>query len=124
MRTIYLLVRVMLALVPLSAMAADASRDERSKTYPTSYLVSVSTSECTKGCDAKYFQCAKGNSGKDMKRCADERKVCYQRCAAAASLSDCTKACDGKYAQCGKGRSGKDMKQCANERKVCYQRCT
>ena len=114
---------LMSSLMPLSAMANDAISNHPTNVSRSSYLVSVSTSQCTKQCDGKYDQCAKGKTGKDMKQCAEERRVCYSRCSAAASRADCTKGCEGKYAQCGKSNGGKDMKQCSSERKVCYARC-
>ena len=124
MGVVKLLVRLTLIVAPVCAMAVGTTIPPPSTTIPSSYLVAVATSECTTGCDAKYFQCTKGKSGRDMKQCADERRACYQRCSAAASRTDCKKGCDGGYAQCGKSGSGKDMRQCAKERKACYQRCS
>ena len=124
MTMFYRLLCLMSALIPLSAMASDAISNHPTNVSGSSYLIAVSTSECTNECDGKYAHCAKGKTGKDMKQCAEARKVCYSRCSAVASRAECTKGCDGKYVQCGKSNGGKDMKQCASERKVCYKRCS
>ncbi len=121
---ISLVLRLVLALVCVPALAADANTRQSLNTLEMSQLSFVSDSACTRDCENKYMECGRGRTGKDMKRCAAERKLCYRGCAAAVSRAECTKGCDGKYFQCGKGGGAKDMKQCANDRKVCYRRCS
>lgn len=120
---ISLLLQFALVLMPLSALASDAKYQEPWRGLQASYVVATAGSACTKGCESEYFRCAKKSGGKDMKRCSDERKVCYRDCSSAASRSECPKGCDGAYFQCAK-KNGKDMKQCSDERKVCYRRCS
>lgn len=119
-----LLLRFVLVLACVPALAADNNTRQHLNSSGMSPLVLVSDSACTRTCEAKYMECGRGRTGKDMKQCAGERKVCYRGCVAATSHAECTKGCDGKYVQCGKGGGGKDIKQCANDRKICYRRCS
>ena len=75
-----LLLRFALLLMSLPAVAANATFLGEWNVSQSTHLVLVSTSACKKACEDKYAKCAKGNSGKDMKQCADERKVCYKPC--------------------------------------------
>lgn len=69
-----------LALLPFSALAVTVSYQDGTRVQFPTYVVAATGPSCTKECDSKYAKCTKRSGGKDMKQCADVRRVCYRRC--------------------------------------------